>query len=272
MTDFIAHYKLYTTLFLGFFYAFSISFIIMYLTVSISSTILLTLTAVATSAIDDKQVQQQPSGSSQTSPYLAVSSPAWLADIKTPFDDARSLILSEDDIMVRPLEEVKNLQLTNYPPPMRAPPVNDPEVQAVIKQLDWSQVPDAPIRKATPDGELNVEAYDSQKDPHCWWSSTLCKTPKVNYIPEDISYCPNAGDWGLNYDDGPYRVWSDDENEKRYEEPRLYNFLIEQGKLKSTLFCKFLKNNDNNNNNDMEMICLFLRLLNTAIIMSRYRL
>ncbi|KAG2224179.1 hypothetical protein INT45_001297 [Circinella minor] len=208
----------------------------MYLTISLSSTLLFTLTAVATSATNDEQVQHQSSDSSQTSPYLAVSSPAWLADIKTPFEDARSLALSEEDIMVRPLEKVKNLQLTNFPPPMRAPPVDDPEVQAVIKQLDWSQVPDAPVRTATPDGELNVESYNSEEDPHCWWSSTLCKTPKVNYIPEDISYCPRAGDWGLNYDDGPYRVWSDDENEKEYEEPRLYNFLIEQGKLKATLF------------------------------------
>ncbi|KAI9496536.1 hypothetical protein BDB00DRAFT_953048 [Zychaea mexicana] len=191
---------------------------------------LLTVSAVTVAVTAQEQEQ------SQTSPYLAVSSPVWLADFKGPLDNARSsLTLDEDSIKVRPLDKVSNLNLGNYPPPMKAPPVDDPEVQAVIKQLDWSKVPDAPVRRAK-NGDLNFTTYDTESDPHCWWSSTLCKKPKLDYIPEDVSYCPHAGDWGLNYDDGPYRVWSEDEDEKKYEEPRLYNFLIEQDKQKATLF------------------------------------
>ncbi|KAI8143934.1 hypothetical protein BJV82DRAFT_557660 [Fennellomyces sp. T-0311] len=172
---------------------------------------------------------------SQTSPFLAVSSPAWLANVKGPVDDAQKLVLREEDIKVRPLDEVHNLKLTDYPPPMKAPPIDDPEIKAVIDQIDWSKVPNAPVRKAV-NGAVDMSSYDDAQDPHCWWSSTLCTKPKVDYLPQDISTCPRAGDWGLNYDDGPYRVWSEDKKEKQWEEPRLYNFLVEQDKQKATLF------------------------------------
>ena len=48
--------------------------------------------------------------------------------------------------------------------------------------------------------------------------------------------CPNAGDWGLNYDDGPYNPSDDDEELNKYAEPELYNFLAKNKNQKATLF------------------------------------
>lgn len=49
---------------------------------------------------------------------------------------------------------------------------------------------------------------------------------------------PNCrGDWGLNYDDGPFNRYTDSNAavENKYAEPALYNFLAENN-LHSTLF------------------------------------
>jgi hypothetical protein len=81
-----------------------------------------------------------------------------------------------------------------------------------------------------------MAGYDASKDPYCWWSDSNCVTPKVSYLPKDIYMCPNAGDWGLNYDDGPYNPSDDDKELNKYAEPELYNFLAKNKNQKATLF------------------------------------
>lgn len=46
-------------------------------------------------------------------------------------------------------------------------------------------------------------SYDDDKDPDCWWTATICKTPKRAGIPDDISTCPEPHTWGFTLDDGP---------------------------------------------------------------------
>ncbi|KAG1084714.1 hypothetical protein G6F42_021671 [Rhizopus arrhizus] len=141
------------------------------------------------------------------------SSPVWLANVKVPSNVATQFPRDED-IKAGPLPKTTfKLDLTSYPEPNKQPPVNHPE--------DWV---------------FDMKDY-SRDDPDCWWSSSLCKKPKVSYLPEDISICPNKGTWGLNYDDGPYKKWwPASEQEKEYDQPRFYNYLVEKGKQKATLF------------------------------------
>ena len=37
----------------------------------------------------------------------------------------------------------------------------------------------------------------------CWWTDTLCTTPKQPYLAKDMSTCNEPGTWGLSVDDGP---------------------------------------------------------------------
>lgn len=129
--------------------------------------------------------------------------------------------------------------LRGFPEPWAAPDTSNAEVQAVYKKLDLSKIPNAPVRKQNSDGSW-VSNSDGPFDPFCWWSSTNCVNPKATYLPPDIYTCPTPGDWGLNYDDGPFNRCTDSNAaiENSWAEPRLYNFLAENN-LHSTLFVSF---------------------------------
>ncbi|KAL7310106.1 hypothetical protein PS15m_010908 [Mucor circinelloides] len=163
------------------------------------------------------------------------SSPVWLANVRVPSNVATQYPRDED-VKAGPLPKTTfKLDLTSYPEPNKQPPVNHPEVQEVLKHLDFSKIPNSKPR-VVKDWVFDMKGY-SRDDPDCWWSSSLCKKPKVSYLPEDISICPNKGTWGLNYDDGPYKKWwPASEKEKEYDQPRFYNYLVEKGKQKATLF------------------------------------
>ncbi|SAM00380.1 hypothetical protein [Absidia glauca] len=129
-----------------------------------------------------------------------------------------------------------NLDMSKYPAPLEKPPVDHPEIQKVMNDIDWSKVPNIEARKVD-NFVLDRSNYDSHADPDCWWSVSTCKRPKVDYLPEDIYYCPRAGDWGLNYDDGPYKKWFPVTLEdKAHDQPRFYNYLLKNGNQKATLF------------------------------------
>ncbi|KAI7907984.1 uncharacterized protein BX663DRAFT_547625 [Cokeromyces recurvatus] len=128
-------------------------------------------------------------------------------------------------------------QLEGYPEVWKSPPTNSKEVKKVYDMIDWSKVPKAPVRKQDANGNWKSNS-DGPSDPYCWWTSTNCLEPKASYLPEDIYTCPNEGDWGLNYDDGPFNKRDDKyaEEENPYAEPALYNFLAENNNQKATLF------------------------------------
>lgn len=167
------------------------------------------------------------------------TSPAWLSKVKGPEYIAKGYPYDED-VKAGPLPKSGfKLNLKAYPEPNKQPPINHPEVQAVIKQLDFTKVGTA-IPRTVKDWVLDITHYNALEDPDCWWSASICKKPKISFIPEDIYVCPNKGDWGLNYDDGPYKFgWPTTEKDKEFDQPRFYNFLIDSAnKQKATLFCK----------------------------------
>ncbi|KAI9258516.1 hypothetical protein BY458DRAFT_535107 [Sporodiniella umbellata] len=157
-----------------------------------------------------------------------LASPIWLKDIQASLPTKNKNIQTGLDDFSLPLKD--------YPEPDQLPPVNHPEIEYVMQQLNLKQIPD--IQPRTVKGwDLVTANYDSVNDPDCWWSATICKKPKLSYLPPDVYQCPQKGDWGLNYDDGPYKSWwPETESDKAYDEPRLYNFLAKHGKQKATLF------------------------------------
>ncbi|KAI8887547.1 carbohydrate esterase family 4 protein [Backusella circina FSU 941] len=171
---------------------------------------------------------------STSSGILAVESPAWLPAFKAPTGVNSGYPTGEltlSDTLPR-----ETLDLSAYPAPWGKVSTTHPEVKKVIAAIDWTKVPKAPVRKTKANGDIDMTGYDSAKDPYCWWSDSNCVKPKASYLPEDVSFCPNAGDWGLNYDDGPYNPSSQDKELNKWAEPELYNFLAKTKNQKATLF------------------------------------
>ncbi|KAF1803748.1 carbohydrate esterase family 4 protein [Mucor lusitanicus] len=132
----------------------------------------------------------------------------------------------------------ETLDLSSYPDAWEKPDPKHPEVQAIIKQINWDLVPKYKVRKVK-NYDLIFDGYDEDADPDCWWSANMCTEPKVKYLPPDLYACPTKGDWGLSYDDGPFNLLDEDDDDAKtenpYAEPRLYNFLAKED-LKATLF------------------------------------
>ncbi|CAO3600348.1 unnamed protein product [Absidia cylindrospora] len=98
------------------------------------------------------------------------------------------------------------------------------EFTTLYKSINWSKMPNIPVRKATADGGLDMTGYDEDKDPDCWWSASTCTKPKHQGVNEDIYQCPEPDTWGLTYDDGP-----------NCSHNAFYDFL-EEKKLKASMF------------------------------------
>ncbi|KAJ2956928.1 hypothetical protein NQZ79_g7269 [Umbelopsis isabellina] len=98
------------------------------------------------------------------------------------------------------------------------------EYQALYNSIDWTNVPQIPVRTALAQGVLDTTGYDTVNDPDCWWSATGCVTPKVPGVLKDISACAAPDTWGLTYDDGP-----------NCSHNAFYDFLQQQN-LKASMF------------------------------------
>lgn len=203
----------------GLFFSSFIPFFIMYLS-GIGALLLATGTFVS-------------AATTTSSGVLAVASPTWLPSFSKP-SGVNSGYPTGPLNLTDSLPHT-SLNLKSYPDPWAEPTTDHPEIKAVMDAIDWTKVPKAPIRKAKSNGDLNMEGYNENNDPYCWWSDTNCVKPKASYLPRDISICPNAGDWGLNYDDGPFNPQGDKELDK-WAEPELYNFLAKTNNQKATLF------------------------------------
>ncbi|KAI8373525.1 chitin deacetylase [Choanephora cucurbitarum] len=125
-----------------------------------------------------------------------------------------------------PIQRISRLRRQDYPENWVSPDIQHPEVQAAIKSIDWEHVPKL---KPQTSGDSN---YDTDQDKACWWTRSQCTTPKVNYLPEDVSACPRRGDFALTYDDGPL---SPQQPNDPWAEPRLYDFLARHHQ-RATLF------------------------------------
>ncbi|GAA5959445.1 hypothetical protein JCM3765_002329, partial [Sporobolomyces pararoseus] len=116
------------------------------------------------------------------------------------------------------LPSIANLNPANYPALDRIPPIDSPEVQQWIKEVDLSQAPNIPLTQlgACSNSSNSQAVTDASKNG--WW------TCGGHTRATDITFCPNKNDWGASFDDGPSPYT-----------PRLLNLLQAQN-LKSTFF------------------------------------
>ncbi|KAG0171271.1 hypothetical protein DFQ28_002496 [Apophysomyces sp. BC1034] len=98
------------------------------------------------------------------------------------------------------------------------------EFKQLYNSINWSKMPNIPVRKLGPNGAPDMTGYDNAKDPDCWWSATTCTIPKNPGVNADIYACAEPDTWGLTYDDGP-----------NCSHNAFYDYL-EQQKLKATMF------------------------------------
>ncbi|GAA5845721.1 hypothetical protein JCM3766R1_001149 [Sporobolomyces carnicolor] len=116
------------------------------------------------------------------------------------------------------LPSIANLNPANYPALDRIPPIDSPEVQQWIKEVDLSKAPNIPRTQlgACSNSSNSQAVTDASKNG--WWTCG-------GYTrATDVTFCPNKNEWGASFDDGPSPYT-----------PRLLNFLQAQN-LKSTFF------------------------------------
>lgn len=200
--------------------------------------------ALATSAIASAATTTTKKASTTSASILAVSSPTFLPNFTTPEGVNTGYLSSPINITDSLSKETLDMKV--YPEPWTSPSTTHAEVKAAYAAIDWSKVPKAPIRKSNSAGDL-ILSSDDDNDSYCWWSNTNCVKPKASYLPEDVYYCPRTGDWGLNFDDGPYNPSDEDKILNEYSEPRLYNFLAEHNDQKATLFVSSFYKKDSRN-------------------------
>lgn len=124
-------------------------------------------------------------------------SPQWLSTIKPIAGNVQSYPTGGNgSIPTGPLATI-TFDTTGYPEGWKSPSTNSTEVQAAIKAIDWTKVPNSSVRKADANGDLTMTGYDDAADPDCWWSATGCVKSKNPLIPADAAACPKVGDWGL---------------------------------------------------------------------------
>lgn len=87
----------------------------------------------------------------------------------------------------------QNFNIAAFPPVNAVPPTNSPEVKEWLKGLSFADVPALTIHTGNPPA---CPALASIPADQCWWTCQTCPA-------DDIQDCPNSGDWGITFDDGP---------------------------------------------------------------------
>ncbi|KAG8774003.1 chitin deacetylase [Ceratobasidium sp. 428] len=111
---------------------------------------------------------------------------------------------------------------TNYPPLDQIPPINSPQVQQWIKDVQNSGVSIPGLPPTQPGGcsepSNSGAVANASATGTCWWTCGGCSRDT------DITTCPDKLTWGVSYDDGPSPYT-----------PNLLQYLDQQ-QLKSTFF------------------------------------
>ncbi|ORZ08816.1 hypothetical protein BCR41DRAFT_291031, partial [Lobosporangium transversale] len=81
-----------------------------------------------------------------------------------------------------------------YPPPDQVPPIDSPQVQAWLKEIDLTGAPDIPLRPGNPPGCVSNPVPDE-----CNWTCQKCPA-------DDLIDCSVPNTWGITFDDGPSTV------------------------------------------------------------------
>ncbi|KAF9343235.1 chitin deacetylase, partial [Mortierella sp. AD094] len=80
---------------------------------------------------------------------------------------------------------------SKYPAVNLVPPIDSPEVQAWLKEIDLTGAPNLPLHTGDPPVCPNPPIPDE-----CYWTCDGCAA-------DDITACARPNTWGLTFDDGP---------------------------------------------------------------------
>jgi peptidoglycan/xylan/chitin deacetylase (PgdA/CDA1 family) len=116
-----------------------------------------------------------------------------------------------------PLPDISTLLPANYPPLDKPPPIDTPEVQQWITEVQNTGVL-IPDFQPNANGGCPANPAAASDPSRCWWTCGGCVRST------DVTDCPTHLEWGLTYDDGP-----------AYHTPDLLDYL-NQVNLKSTFF------------------------------------
>ncbi|KAJ3716638.1 putative chitin deacetylase [Lentinula raphanica] len=100
---------------------------------------------------------------------------------------------------------------------------NDTEAQSI-----WANISQSVPTNIYPHGDIygdwNDTTYNVAEDPDCWWTRSLCTTPKLSSLPPDVASVPEPETMGYGFDDGP-----------NCSHNAFYDYLLEQNQ-KATMF------------------------------------
>ncbi|KAG0354514.1 chitin deacetylase [Podila minutissima] len=88
----------------------------------------------------------------------------------------------------------QTFNIANYPPVNAVPPVNSPQMTEWLKDINLADVPKLALHPGNPPAPCPLPA--TIPADQCWWTCQQC-------LGTDYDRCPNAGDWGITFDDGP---------------------------------------------------------------------
>lgn len=88
---------------------------------------------------------------------------------------------------------VANLNPANYPALDRIPPIDSPEVQQWIQEVDLSQAPNIPRTELGACSNSSNSQAVSDAAKNGWW------TCGGHTRATDITFCPNKNDWGASF-------------------------------------------------------------------------
>ncbi|KAJ3726472.1 putative chitin deacetylase [Lentinula guzmanii] len=100
---------------------------------------------------------------------------------------------------------------------------NDTEAQNIWANISQS-VPTNILPHGDIYGDWNDTSYNVAEDPDCWWTKSLCTTPKLSTLPADVASIPEPETMGYGFDDGP-----------NCSHNAFYDYLLEQNQ-KATMF------------------------------------
>ncbi|KAJ3795071.1 putative chitin deacetylase [Lentinula aff. detonsa] len=100
---------------------------------------------------------------------------------------------------------------------------NDTEAQNIWANISQS-VPTNILPHGDIYGDWNDTSYNVVEDPDCWWTKSLCTTPKLSSLPADVASIPEPETMGYGFDDGP-----------NCSHNAFYDYLLEQNQ-KATMF------------------------------------
>ncbi|KAJ3782635.1 putative chitin deacetylase [Lentinula aff. detonsa] len=100
---------------------------------------------------------------------------------------------------------------------------NDTEAQNTWANISQS-VPTNILPHGDIYGDWNDTSYNVAEDPDCWWTKSLCTTPKLSTLPADVASIPEPETMGYGFDDGP-----------NCSHNAFYDYLLEQNQ-KATMF------------------------------------